>query len=530
MSGQGQESIRPSLRGPRSLETIRKSLSGPLTFSSYKSTTGKTLGRSFPDILRVKCSDGCFLHFAAAMIVHLPETSSFRRIQLTSDDVRMTSKTCPHPLLPSLCGLGASSFLERLFVLSFLPRSLLSLRPLSDDCLVELCKNYIWSSVCHRGVESRPASSSSRRSVADEDDHSSLRETLEVVNFACLVPDSSRRSSQLKSYQHRYLMMAHESAIYIVQAMDSRRAMVAREEDRYFLKIVASLRSASKARESSEGGGMCRWRGCRIDAASSRKGLCQYHEELKVFMEGAPGASSGYESSHYLPRKIPAPHGMNELAMMKASSNLITELWDGKLKEIVKNFVKRMVADMNLRQRYRQTLRNFELFVSFESGSIVTSPAITSSSPSWLRWRDVRVLERVKDFQEKISTDLRIILINEKKYTEYLQELSRMEVYPSHEVAIVKRDLASLRESKDSALYSNGAESSRVNDLSIYEADVLSLAMEKSLSIRKLALISRRLEEQVEVQSQHRKKLARMKAAEEAQAKDPRNFRNQSKY
>lgn len=69
---------------------------------------------TYPDIMVVRAGNGALLHFAPAMLVHLPETQAFSAGGLSGDQMRQAAQKCPHPQLASL-SISSSYYLTSLY-------------------------------------------------------------------------------------------------------------------------------------------------------------------------------------------------------------------------------------------------------------------------------------------------------------------------------------------------------------------------------------------------------------------------------
>lgn len=168
---------------------------------------------------------------------------------------------------------------------------------------------------------------------------------------------------------------------------------------------------------------VCRWRACLCEADMSENGpmsggvgagksansnpnaryLCRYHAEVCRFLDdryldevrargGAKAkadVASESESAKYLPRKTPPPSlgdlgalpdNKRDLRIVRATSSLLNELWDGKLKATLRTFSKKVILDMGLRRRMDQFAANLfsrlsakeqKLLLGVADGSIV---------------------------------------------------------------------------------------------------------------------------------------------------------------
>jgi hypothetical protein len=150
----------------------------------------------------------------------------------------------------------------------------------------------------------------------------------------------------------------------------------------------------------------------------NKKYLCRYHAYVCDFLDerhqeetrGGGGGGGGRkggkadsantesESAKYLPRKAPPSNlaaaadggggsgsatlmdSQRDLMVVRATSSLLQELWDGKLKSTLRTFTKKVVLDMGIRRRMEQfanqlfsrlNQRNQKLLLGVADGSIV---------------------------------------------------------------------------------------------------------------------------------------------------------------
>ncbi len=116
----------------------------------------------------------------------------------------------------------------------------------------------------------------------------------------------------------------------------------------------------------------------------------------------------------------------------------------------------------------------------------------------------------------------------ERETVREIEALSSMSVYPSAEVAIIRKEAKAFREGVAAGLREGATgENSHVVDMENIE---MAYEGELSLAEKKLAIIrSRRLDEE-ENRHLKKKKLARAKQLEESQSRDPLNFKNQTRF
>jgi hypothetical protein len=109
-------------------------------------------------------------------------------------------------------------------------------------------------------------------------------------------------------------------------------------------------------------------------------------------------------------------------------------------------------------------------------------------------------------------------------------EISQLQSFPSQEVGVIRKELRGLREKQEQTFQSSPAPSTTSADLlsSHYDNLITLLRDELQLTERKLQLLRERRESEEEVRAQQNKRLARARAIEELESRDPNNFRNQS--
>jgi hypothetical protein len=166
-------------------------------------------------------------------------------------------------------------------------------------------------------------------------------------------------------------------------------------------------------------------------------------------------------------------------------------------------------------------------------------------------------LPRLLDILQQSEGALNNILEAEKEYSDEITALSGLAVFPSSELVIIRKDAKLFKEYEEDALSKldvtnngiggiGGGRLLRVEDPQHQRANVDSLMKPVAADLNKLAVFgstvfpvelqmcekkvhvmrTRRQEEQ-ESRAAILRKQARLRAAEEAQTKDPSSFRNQ---
>lgn len=157
---------------------------------------------------------------------------------------------------------------------------------------------------------------------------------------------------------------------------------------------------------------------------------------------------------------------------------------------------------------------------------------------------------------QKLSLSiLEAILLTEKTIMQEVELLADLRAYPSAELVLIRKEVKAFKEQQEQILTKTGAgscgegEGARQKDpsgagagagdggatledlasglTSGYDDLVAILSAENKLCERKLLLMACRRQEEEERRALYLKKLARAKAAEEANVRDPASFRNQ---
>jgi len=255
---------------------------------------------------------------------------------------------------------------------------------------------------------------------------------------------------------------------------------------------------------------LCRWRACLCESTDEPppKYLCRYHSELKTFMDGRVNAKSpaAAESASYLPQKPPILSGSvghRDMVLIRAASTLLQELWEGKLKSTVRSFTKKVCHDMVISngagsRRGKASSSNFE-------------------PPSWAKWMDQEELKREFFRQSELLSRTDFLLNIERLVSSEYKLMMELCVFPSAELALIRKDMKAFKE-RD-----------RDRDSSA-EDEVAAVETEARLCEKKLSIIRARRQEEQAARAAAQKKLAKLKALEESQARDPANFRNQRRF
>lgn len=558
---------------------------------------------SYPDVIQVICgSDGTLLHFAPLLLLSLPETQTFLSMSVSSDQLRAASARCPHPHLPLLCSSSEAPLAQIYCVVkpSRAPSSSVmseknrtytsnsgsseafmkpALLPLSDSCMHELLRVYLWPdeyepSQCGAGAsvfdllpdharcrKYRPHGdrlnhtyvllvdalepSSSR---GDDDDSggegsedSPTKPSHRPRNRPCsylvqlwngsetaaedFLPPSavSEQQKKLQNSQATETVSIYEQTESQQQDDGMLRAMLSG-----FSKGLGGESAVASFRSSHPSPGtrskwdptllstVCRWRACACEATESPppKYLCAYHSELKTFLDSSVGGGKGTgESIKYLPMKVP-PHISTSLSMrekdlelIRAASSLLQELRAGKLHSTLRSFAARVCADMTLCRV--KSLKG----EGASEGAVVPSDEVSRvRQPSWAVWRDERELRRMLDRLTIIRQRFEMAKSMERAITDEFRMFQELGVFPTAELAILRREIKNFKE------LSEGLDISEVSEL------------ESRLCEKKLSLIrSKRVEDQ-NAKSMIQKRALKLKLLEEEQARDPANFRNQKRF
>jgi len=180
--------------------------------------------------------------------------------------------------------------------------------------------------------------------------------------------------------------------------------------------------------------GFCRWRSClaRATAHPSPRYLCAAHSHLKEWLDGRAGKAS--ESSRFLPKRTagnaarsPEPTLEDDLLAIRSASSLLIELGNGKLASTIQSFCQRAAAESSDRHMLAQANRE-------------------PPPPPWARWSghgSGHDLAAALGAIECDRLEAEAALAAERAATGELAALEELGVFPTAEVALLRRDRAS---------------------------------------------------------------------------------------
>ena len=178
--------------------------------------------------------------------------------------------------------------------------------------------------------------------------------------------------------------------------------------------------------------GFCRWRSCLSHGARQPgfRQLCVHHSGLKRHIDSR---SSKVESNRFLPKRPPvrqesganAPSLEDDLYMIKAASSLLDELASGKLAQTIDSFCQRASVE-----------------ASDRTWAEHSNLARSSPSPSWSSKRSSSRLATIES-GTKTATE---VLRNEEASTAELRKLATLSVFPTAELALLRRSGGNVEE------------------------------------------------------------------------------------
>ncbi len=167
-------------------------------------------------------------------------------------------------------------------------------------------------------------------------------------------------------------------------------------------KSTAASRNSAAAGDLSILSTVCRWRSCLAESCkeSSSKYLCRHHFNMKHFLDNASklkDKNGSKESSKFLPKKgsitISPDNGDRDLQVIRGSSTLMQELWDGKLKATVNSFTHKTCVDLEVRRRLEMAMK-YRSRVAQGGGGSAPARLQLPPRPRWSRWRSNGEIDR----------------------------------------------------------------------------------------------------------------------------------------
>jgi hypothetical protein len=139
---------------------------------------------------------------------------------------------------------------------------------------------------------------------------------------------------------------------------------------------------------------------------------------------------------------------------------------------------------------------------------------------------------------------LQYILASEQLISREIGSLMKLQCFPAQELNLIRKEIKQFKDQQEQMLFdaqlvtehvdgvdptrkSEKLPSKKVSSMDGYDNLVSILQEESKLCEKKLSLLGQRREYEEEARVQMLRKLAKMKAAEENQSRDPNNFRNQ---
>jgi hypothetical protein len=311
---------------------------------------------------------------------------------------------------------------------------------------------------------------------------------------------------------------------------------------------------------------ICRWRSCLADADHCNNSrhmesvhcLCPYHIQLRDYLDNnshpAGPSRAMIEASKFLP-KSKAPNlqqvahsfqegrlgntkaGMRDLVTLRAASTLLQEMWDGRLKTTLQAYVKKVIKEHNLRNKLCSSHFPRDVHVTdvitrkrsdqpkHHSNGETTGLPIPPR-PSWITWKATAELDTIMHKLSTAETGLAAILEAERQTSHEIGLLAELAVYPSSELAVIRKEYKHLKESEDADQMQAPA-TREDNPKKAGSGNHESLIVELHLSEKKLAILRQRRQEEEDARTALLRKQAKLRAMEESQAKDPQSFRNQ---
>jgi len=257
--------------------------------------------------------------------------------------------------------------------------------------------------------------------------------------------------------------------------------------------LTVRKKSVKKKWDNAILSNFCRWRACLSNSTSlnTPKYLCTMHSDLKLYLDNNINKSGSSESSKFLPKKPPQTGATSDLHLIKCASSLLQELENGKLAATIKSFCKRAAAESSekyvwklvvlnnpnshfnnpqrlTREREMRERERLEREEEEEGGvgeggggernhDVYDDDTIYSQQQSdmnnynkllseltWSRWLKTDELAKTKNLLSKELTAANQIHSTERAVTSELSRLRELGVYPTAELALIRRQFKSL--------------------------------------------------------------------------------------
>jgi hypothetical protein len=269
------------------------------------------------------------------------------------------------------------------------------------------------------------------------------------------------------------------------------------------------------------------------------KYLCNYHSQLKKFLDEkavvlAKGSKNVVsESTKYLPKKAPnlasiVSEVKKDLVLIRAASTLLLELWDGKLHATVKSFLKKTIADLGIRRRLEMAVSSITVKGNdnkkSSKKSLNTTTLVLPNKPEWMIWRDDEYKENAFDVINENEAIINNIHTVETMINEELKAMLDFKIYPTSEIAIIRKDIKAFKDFQDEEQASLVQSKTENNIISTYKVLALTLRNELKVCDRKLSIFRARRVDEVLNRENIARKIARAKVVEDEQKRDPANF------
>ena len=287
---------------------------------------------------------------------------------------------------------------------------------------------------------------------------------------------------------------------------------------------------------------LCRWRACLCEASDepSSKFLCKFHAQLRYFLDEKSqaltkgGKSASSESTKYLPKRAPnlssiASEVKRDLVLIRAASTLLQELWDGKLHATLKSFLKKSISDLGIRRRLELAIANSSQKGMTEGkkvprknlGSIILT---LPSKPEWMIWRDEEYRENAFDIINENEAIMNNIHAVETMINDELKAMLNFKIYPTSEIAMIRKDIKAFKDFQEEQQANFAQSQDEKNLITTYKVLAITLRNELKVCDKKLSIFRARRNEEVSTREILARKMARAKAVEAEQARDPANF------